>query len=184
MESTSIDSNFEELLSAFIAGGVRFLVVGGYAVSSHGVPRSTKDIDLWVEPTLANARRVWTALATFGMPLVGIRPEDLAAPGPWLQFGRVPKRVDVLTSIAGLEFADAWGRHVVRRFGKIDVPLLSLDDLIHNKRTVGRTQDLADAEKLEALRGGEQDVGGAGRVSERAAPRRKRRAAKRSRRRS
>lgn len=181
MESTSFDSDFGELLSVFIAGGVRFLVVGGYAVSSHGHPRNTKDLDLWVEPELSNARRAWEALAVFGMPLRGIRPEDLAEPGPWLQFGRVPKRVDVLTAIGGLEFAGAWERRVVRRFGKVDAPVLCVADLILNKRTVGRTQDIADAERLEAIHG---DGDGAGRVSERRPARRKARIVKTPRRRA
>jgi len=169
MKSTPIGRDFEELLCAFTDGGVRFLVVGGYAVSSHGYPRATKDLDLWIEASPANARRAWQALANFGMPLGDIRPADLAAEGPWLQFGRAPGRVDILTSIDAVKFAEAWTRRSLRPFGSIRVPVLSLDDLIRNKRAAGRLQDLADAERLDRIRGGS----GEGRVSERG-PRRRR----------
>lgn len=169
MASTSIDSSFEDLLSAFTAAGVRFLVVGGYAVSSHGHPRSTKDLDLWIDATRDNARRAWRALAAFGMPLAGITAEDLATPGPWLQFGRPPKRVDILTRIESLTFSQAWESRVLRRFGAVEVPVLSIEDLIRNKRAVGRKQDLADAERLEQIRRDRQR-GGEGRVSEGSAP--------------
>lgn len=174
MGSMSIDSIFEELLSVFIARGVRFLVVGGYAVGSHGPFRATKDLDLWIEPTPENADRVWRALAEFGMPLGKITPQDLAEPGPWLQFGRPPTRVDVLTTIDGVEFAGAWARRVERTFGRHKVPVISIDDLIRNKRLVGRAQDIADVESLERRR---SDEHGEGHVSESpVAPRKRRRA--------
>jgi hypothetical protein len=175
MGSMSMDSNFEELLSLFTRRGVRFLVVGGYAFASHATPRATKDLDLWVEATTENAARAWRALAEFGMPLGDIEPDDLATPGPWLVFGRAPVRVDVLTAVDGLEFADCWERHVVRPFGRVTAPVLSIDDLIRTKRLVGRKQDLADVENLARRRA--QDSG-EGRVSEAApTPRRRRRPA-------
>jgi hypothetical protein len=164
MGSMSMDSNFEELLSLFIARGVRFLVVGGYAYSSHGTPRGTKDLDLWVEPTTENAKRTWRALAEFGMALGDIKARDLAKRGPWLQFGRAPKRVDILTAVDGLDFAGAWERRVFRPFGRVSAPVLSIDDLIHNKRIVGRPRDLADVAVLERRRA---EDAGEGRVSER-----------------
>ncbi len=172
MGSMSIDTNFEELLSLFTARGVRFLVVGGYAFGSHATPRGTKDLDLWVEATPANAARTWCALAEFGMPLGKITPSDLETPGPWLVFGRAPKRIDVLTAVEGLEFAGAWERRVLRAFGAVMAPVLSIDDLIHNKRVVGRLQDLADVENLERRRAEDR---GEGRVRDATAtPRRKR----------
>jgi len=172
MESMSIDSNFEELLSLFIARGVRFLVVGGYAFGSHATPRGTKDLDLWVDATPENAAKTWRALAEFGMPLEKITPQDLEKPGPWLVFGRAPTRVDILTAVDGLVFADAWGRRVDRPFGAVTAPVLSMDDLIANKRRVGRPRDVLDVEELERRRA---ENAREGRVSDvTAKPRRKR----------
>ena len=174
MGSMSIDTNFEELLSLFTARGVRFLVVGGYAVGSHATFRATKDLDLWSEPTPDNAKRTWRALAEFGMPLGKITPADLEQPGPWLTFGIAPTRVDILTAVDGLVFADAWERRVTRTFGRTTAPVLSIDDLIANKRRVGRKQDLADVENLERRR---DDDRGDGAVAEPAPVRRRTRRA-------
>lgn len=153
MGSMSIDSDFEALLECFTARSVRFLVVGGYAVGCHGLARATKDLDVWVEPEAENAVRAWTALAEFGLPLGDIRPSDLATAGPWLQFGVAPKRIDILTRIEGVEFAVAWERRVPVKMGRVIAPVLSLDDLLCNKRKVGRPQDLADVARLVALDG-------------------------------
>lgn len=176
MGSTSMHSDFEDLLSLFIRRGVRFLVVGGYAFGSHAPQRATKDLDVWIDATPENARCAWRALAEFGMPLGAITPEDLARPGPWLQFGIPPTRVDILTAVDGLDFAGAWRRHVVRTLGRVDVPVLSIDDLIHNKRFVGRHRDLADVEILERRRAQDR---GEGSVSE-SAPRGRRPARRKS----
>lgn len=173
MDSMSIDSNFEDLLSLFIAHGVEFLVVGGYAFGSHATPRATKDLDLWINATPVNAGRACRALTEFGMPIGAITAKDLETPGPWLQFGRAPKRVDILTSVDGLDFADAWERRVLRGFGRVATPVLSIDDLILNKRKVGRPQDLLDVKNLERRRA---EDGGAGAVSDRPPPKRRRRA--------
>jgi hypothetical protein len=170
MGSTSMGSDFEELLSLFIARDVRFLVVGGYALGGHVPMRATKDIDLWVEATRENAERVWRLLAEFGVPLGAIRPDDLMQAGPWLQFGVPPNRVDILTAADGLEFGPAWERRVLRKLGRVSVPVLSLDDLIHNRRVVGRPRDLADVDVLERRRA---EDAGEGRVSERSESRRR-----------
>jgi hypothetical protein len=170
MGSTSMDSDFEELLSLFTKRGVRFLVVGGYAVGSHVPMRPTKDLDLWIDTSVENAERTWQALAEFGMPLGSIRPTDLSETGPWLQFGVAPNRVDILTHVDGLDFAGAWERRALRKLGRVTVPVLSIDDLIRNKRFVGRHQDLADAERLERSR---DEGSGEGRVSDVATTRRR-----------
>ena len=166
-----MDSNFEELLSLFIQRGVRFVVVGGYAVGSHVSLRPTKDLDLWIDPTPENAKRTWRALAEFGMPLGSITPDDIATPGPWLQFGVPPTRVDNLTSVDGLDFAGAWENRVMRSLGRVSAPVLGIDDLIRNKRLVGRPQDLVDLANLERRRAEDRGEGG---VSEPAVKRRRR----------
>ena len=145
----ALNPDFRDLLSAFSTAEVRFLVVGAHAVSFHAVPRYTKDIDLWVEPTPENARRAWEALARFGAPLDGVRVEDLATPGIVIQVGVEPNRIDILTRVAGLEFPATWERRVTSTYESVPVAFPSLDDLLVSKRACGRPQDLLDAEWLE-----------------------------------
>ena len=175
----STNSDFEDLLSAFCAAGVRYLVVGGFAYAFHATPRYTKDIDLWIDATPQNAARVWRALTAFGAPLGKLGPADFEDRGRFFAFGRAPQRVDILTSLEGVEFAAAWRRRNTMTYGRVaDVPVLSERDLIASKRAAGRTQDLADVEELERrarLRSEPDD--GSGRVSERR-PRKIRRGAR------
>lgn len=128
---------------------MRYLLVGGYAVAFHARPRYTKDLDIWVEPTTANARRVWKALAAFGAPLQDVRPEDLTRPEMVLQIGLAPNRIDILTELAGVDFAEAWNRRATTTYGDCTIAVLARADLIRNKRKVGRPQDLIDVEELE-----------------------------------
>lgn len=147
----AINPDFRDLLSEFNAREVRYLVVGGYAFSFYAKPRFTKDLDLWIDPEDANAQRAWSALAAFGASLAEARPEDLTRPGTILQIGLPPNRVDVLTRLAGLSFDEAWEARAQGRYGDQVAWFLSRAHLIRNKRAVGRTQDIADAEALEAL---------------------------------
>jgi len=103
-------ADFRDLLATFAGCGVRFLVVGAHALAAHGVPRVTGDLDLWVEPSAANAARAWRALAEFGAPLdtLAIRESDLVEPERVIQLGLPPYRIDLLTSISEVDFADAW----------------------------------------------------------------------------
>jgi len=148
----SPNSNFSELLSLFDGLEVRYLVVGGYALMQYTEPRYTKDIDLWVDATPENAAKVFQALKQLGAPLSGITVADFSTSGVFYQMGRPPVRVDVLTSLSGLNFPDCWERRVAGRFGTRNVWVIAIDDLIVNKRTVGRLQDLADVERLEDVR--------------------------------
>ncbi len=144
-----LNPDFRDLLSAFFVADVRFLVVGAHAVSFHAVPRYTKDLDLWVEPTAENAARAWGALARFGAPLEGVGVEDLSTPGTVIQLGVEPNRIDILTRVAGLEFGAAWERRVASTYDGIPVAFPALDDLLASKRACGRPQDLLDAGWLE-----------------------------------
>ncbi len=120
-------------------------------------PRYTKDLDVWVEPTIENAEKVHRALAQFGAPMSGMTPLDFAAEGLFYQMGRPPIRVDVLTSIDGVSFDEAWPNRTMADFGGIQIPFIGLAELIRNKKTTGRLQDLADAERLEEANGPQQD---------------------------
>ena len=133
------------------------MVVGGYAVGVHGHPRATKDLDIWVEPSQDNAERVMAALVAFVAPLGDLSVEDLATPGTGFMMGRPPSRIDIITKIAGLDFHPAWSRRIVRSFGDVECPVISIEDLIVNKRAAGRPQDLVDAEVLEEIRAHQVD---------------------------
>jgi hypothetical protein len=144
-----MNQDFVDLLRAFVDADVRFLVVGAYALAIHGRPRATGDLDVWVEPTPANASRVMTALATFGAPIDQIREADFVSPGVVYQIGVAPGRIDLLTELSGLTFADAWPARVERPFGDLTVPFIGLEAFIRNKRATGRARDLGDIEGLE-----------------------------------
>jgi hypothetical protein len=143
----------KDLLSAFHAHGVRYLIVGGYAVIFHAQPRFTKDIDLFIKPDPANAKATYAALAEFGATLQGIRPEDFADPGSFFRFGHDPQGVDILPDLPGVDFDSAWERRVE---GVLDAAtglkafFISRDDLIAAKLASGRTRDLADVEDIRA----------------------------------
>jgi hypothetical protein len=146
--------DFRDLLDALSAHSVRFLIVGGYAVTFHARPRFTKDLDVWVEPTADNATRTFQSLAAFGAPLQmhGVTPQDFGTVGTIYQIGLPPNRIDILTAVDGLQFAPCWDRRVKARFGDVDVAYLAREDLIVNKRTVARPQDLEDVRSLEQRR--------------------------------
>jgi hypothetical protein len=144
-----MNPDFVDLLRAFIAADVRFLIVGAYALAIHGRPRATGDLDVWVEPTAANADRVMQALGEFGAPLAEISGADFVRPGVTYQIGVPPGRIDILTDLTGLTFADAWADRVRRPFGDLEVDFISRAAFIRNKRATGRPKDLGDIEGLE-----------------------------------
>jgi len=141
--------DFRDLLSALSAEGAEFLIVGAHAVMLYTAPRYTKDLDIWVRPTPENAARAHRALVAFGAPMADLTVDDLATPGTIFQIGIAPNRVDILTAIEAVTFEEAWARRVSSAYGGVPIALLSLEDLLTNKRAVGRRQDLLDVEKLE-----------------------------------
>jgi hypothetical protein len=144
--------DFRDLLRAFADHGVRFLMVGAYALAVHGRPRATGDLDVWIEPTQDNAERAYAALRSFGAPLHELTASDLATPGVVFQIGLPPLRIDVLTRISGVDFPDAWPRRQSAVFGGVAVDVIGRADFIANKRATGRLKDRADAERLEPRR--------------------------------
>jgi hypothetical protein len=143
-----MNPDFVDLLRAFIAADVRFLVVGAYALALHGRPRATGDLDLWVDATAENAARVMDALAAFGAPLAAITAADFSSPGVTYQIGVSPGRIDLLTELTGLSFADAWPDRQRGAFGDIQVDYIGRAAFIRNKRATGRLKDLADIEGM------------------------------------
>ncbi|MBI1797297.1 MAG: hypothetical protein HY076_06070 [Candidatus Eisenbacteria bacterium] len=130
------------------AAEARYLIVGAYAVSLHARPRATGDLDIWVEPTAENAARVHRALEAFGAPLQDLSEADLRTPGIVYQIGVAPRRIDVLTSLTGVSFDEAWRDRVSGKMGDLDCPFIGREQLIRNKRALGRPRDLADLELL------------------------------------
>jgi hypothetical protein len=144
--------DFSDLLSALCAENAEFIVVGAHAVMFHTVPRFTKDLDLWVRPSRENAARVRRALVAFGAPVADLTEDDLSVQGTIFQIGVAPNRIDVLTSIEAVEFDVAYPRSVPSTYATIPVRMLSVEDLLTNKRAVGRKQDEIDVENLERAR--------------------------------
>jgi hypothetical protein len=136
-----------------LSEGASFLVIGAHALAVHGVPRATGDLDVWVRPDPENADRVWRALVQFGAPVeaMDLKPADLMRPGVVYQIGLPPRRIDILTEVSGLDFAEAWPTRVVETIGELEVPFLGRQALLKNKRASGRSKDLADVETLEGL---------------------------------
>lgn len=141
--------DFKELLELFNKNEVEYVVVGGYAMAHHGVPRYTRDIDVYVRPTMPNAQRVIEALDVFGFGQVGLKTEDFGKPGQIIQLGFPPVRIDIITSIEGVSWEQADQGKSQGEYDGTSVPFLGRAELIANKKTVGRLQDLADVEKLQ-----------------------------------
>jgi hypothetical protein len=151
-----MNADFLDLLTALCAADARFLVVGAYAVGVHGRPRATKDLDVWIEASPENARKVLRALREFGAPLGDLTEQDFEHPGTGFKMGEPPARIDILTQIEGVRFEDAWPRRLGTTFGSVKCAVIGRDDLLINKRAAGRPQDLADVDALERLPAGKR----------------------------
>jgi predicted nucleotidyltransferase len=146
-----LNKDYKEMLQCLLEENVRFLLVGAYAVAVHGFPRATKDIDFFVWATPENAANLMRALTKFGAPLHDISEADLSSEGVVFQIGNSPRRIDIMTNISGVKFEQAYANRTTISIEGIEVPVISLEDLIANKRASARTQDLADVEKLESV---------------------------------
>ena len=144
-----LNDDYKDILRALSEKKAKFILVGAYAMAVHGFPRSTMDIDLWIMPDSENANLVLQALDDFGAPSGDLSPEDLQQEEIVFQIGVAPRRIDILTSVDGLKFEDAFSHSEIIDIDGIPVHVLSVSDLIKNKRASGRTKDLADAELLE-----------------------------------
>jgi hypothetical protein len=142
--------DFGDFLRELVAARAEFLVVGAHALSVHGIPRATGDLDVWVRPNPENATRVMTALSQFGAPIadLGITAGDFTRPDVVAQLGVPPYRIDVMTSISGVDFESAWANRVYGTIAGTRVPVLGRESFVLNKRATGRTKDAADLESL------------------------------------
>ena len=138
-----------DLLAALNDAGANYLLVGAYAFAFHGRAPATKDADIFIGSDVVNARKVWQALVAFGAPLVELREEDLATPGTFFIMGRPPNQIDLITTIDGVTFDEAWAHRIRSSYGGVPIAIISKADLIANKRAAARPQDLADVAYLE-----------------------------------
>ncbi len=144
-----LNSDLIDLLRALNDERVKYLIVGAYATIHYTEPRFTKDLDIWVEPTPNNAKRVWKALAKFDAPLENVSIEDFENSENVFQIGVEPNRVDILMGIEGISFGDAWRNRTQIVFEGVNAFIIGIEDLIKNKEKVGRLQDQIDVERLK-----------------------------------
>lgn len=142
-------NDFEELFGLLNQNKVRYLVVGGYAYAIHAEPRYTKDIDIFFDRTASNVEKLIEVLRIFGFESLQIVPDDLIEPNRVIQLGYPPLRIDLLSSIYGVEFDGCWNNRIEAKYGNQKMLVIGKDDLISNKKATGREQDLLDAKKLE-----------------------------------
>ncbi len=143
-----LNPDFREFIQSLNANGVRYLVVGGYAVAIHGHPRYTKDIDIWIETLPDNAQRLVQALADFGFQSLGLQVADFLVPDRIVQLGYPPARIDLVTTLSGVEFADCYPMRLEVELDGVRVSFIDRENLRKNKASSGRLQDLADLENL------------------------------------
>lgn len=144
-----LNQDFKEFIQSLNDNQVHYLVVGGYAVALHGYPRYTKDIDIWIDMTPANAARIVQALQQFGFGSLGLKEADFLDVDTIIQLGYPPRRIDLLTTLPGVDFEACFSVKVVVDIDGVVVNFIDLENLKKNKRATGRFQDMADIENLE-----------------------------------
>ncbi len=146
--SITFSPDLLELLGLLNENKVTYLIVGGYAVAFHGHPRYTGDIDVWLKPDEKNAIKLIHVLNVFGLASLNLQPNDLLAKDSVIQIGYPPNRIDMMTTIDGVDFNESYERKVYMKIGAIEVPIIGLEDLRTNKKATGRHRDLDDLENL------------------------------------
>jgi hypothetical protein len=144
-----LNKDYKDILQLLLKHKVKFLVVGAYALGVHGYPRATGDLDIWVEASLKNSEKVFTALAEFGAAISDITKDTFCEKGIIFQIGVIPRRVDIITKIEGVDFKSAYQNKKKIKAEGIKIPFLSKHDLIKNKESTGREKDKLDAKYLK-----------------------------------
>ena len=147
-----MNSDYMDMLKCLNKAGVDYMLVGGWAVNMYGYIRATVDLDIWILADSDNAKKVYAAIAEFGAPVSQMKPEEFTEYGMIFQIGVAPCRVDIISRISGVSYSDAAIRAVSKVIDGVPVRVISLEDLIVNKKASGRTKDLADVEVLEGFR--------------------------------
>lgn len=144
--------DFEDFITLLNKHKVQYLVVGGYALAMHGKPRHTGDLDIWINITDKNATRILKCINAFGFGMLGFTKDDFMEPGYINQIGYPPLRIDILTSIDGVGFEEAYANKLMVVENEITIPFISLQELIKNKKATGRPQDLLDVKQLQQIK--------------------------------
>lgn len=144
--------DFLGLLRCLNKHKVKYLIIGGYAVSHYGEPRYTKDLDVFVLASLENARKLIKALNEFGAPCDNLEAKDFAKKGTLYVFGISPSRVDILNRVKGVVFEKAYAKRNTVKISGVRTNYISLDDLLKSKKAAGRPQDLVDIDKLKKFK--------------------------------
>jgi hypothetical protein len=152
--------DFSDLFRIFNGEGVEYLVAGAHAVIFFTEPRYTKDLDVWVRPTSGNAARVYRGLSRFGAPLEGIAEQDFCDKGLIYQIGVEPNRIDIIMSVAGVEFDEAWADRVESTYAAVPIHIMGKASLIKAKEASGRAQDRLDLERLRERTEPEREIPG------------------------
>jgi len=147
-----VERDYEDLLRSFNEHEVKYCVVGAFAVAYYAVPRYTKDMDILVEPSMENARRIIKALNSFGFGKLDLKENDFIYPDRVIQLGYEPIRVDILTSISGVDFEEVWKNRKRASYGEIEVSFIGKDELIKSKQASGREQDMIDVEVINRMK--------------------------------
>jgi len=147
-----LNADWNDFLRLLLSHHVRFLLVGGHAVAGHGEPRLTEDLDVYVDVSAANARRLRKVLVEFGLGSATPSESELLERGRIWMIGRKPHRIDILTEIDGVAFEECWLGRTEADFAPAPIPVIGRTELIKNKRASGREKDRADVERLEQFR--------------------------------
>lgn len=144
-----LSQDFKEFIESLNTRDVRYLIIGGYALAFHGHPRYTKDLDVWIEPTVDNARRLIEALKDFGFESLELTEQDFIVAGQIVQLGYPPNRIDILTTADGVDFQNCYRNRVTIEMTGTRIDFIDVEGLVKNKSSTGRQQDLADLQLLE-----------------------------------
>ncbi len=143
-----LQKDLREFIELLNAANVRYVVVGGYAVAFHGHPRATGDIDVFIETSEANAQKMEDVIRRFGFQATGLTREDFAQSDVIVQLGVPPNRIDIITSVDAVPFEEAWATRIDSMLAGTSIRMISKELLLRNKRALGRSQDVADAERI------------------------------------
>jgi len=144
----TLQPDFKEFIQLLNAKGVKYLIVGGYAVGFHGRPRYTGDMDFWIQKSSVNAQLMKESLDAFGFSSFNLSSSEFMKDNLVLQLGYEPVRIDILTDVSGLNFDECYPRKIIATIDHIEVPFIHLNDLKINKASTGRAKDLGDLENL------------------------------------
>ncbi|MBN8547236.1 MAG: nucleotidyltransferase [Ignavibacteria bacterium] len=145
----ALTQDFKEFIQLLNEKSVKYLLVGGYAVGFYGNPRFTKDLDLWLECSNENAKKIEEVLKEFGFGSLGLSSKDFLDPEGIIQLGYPPARIDLIMGASGVNFEECFPKRETVLLDGVTVNLINLEDLKINKKASGRYQDLADLENLD-----------------------------------